>query len=146
MNSDDWYGFGYSVSISGDNAIVGAYADYGSSNLTGAAYLISNDGTSINQENIINFNKRDFNNFPNPFNPATTISFNLDTESNVSIAVYNVKGQKVTTLVDKHFENGSHTVTWNGKDSNNKSVSSGIYFYKISAGKSSAMKKMLLLK
>jgi flagellar hook assembly protein FlgD len=66
--------------------------------------------------------------------------------SGVIITVYNVKGQKVTTLVDKHFENGSHTVTWNGKDNNNKAVASGIYFYKISTGKSSAMKKMLLLK
>nr|MBC8416099.1 T9SS type A sorting domain-containing protein [Candidatus Cloacimonadota bacterium] len=85
-------------------------------------------------------------NYPNPFNPSTTISFSLKNSSNVKLTVYNVKGQKVTTLVDKHFENGSHTVTWNGKDSNNKSVSSGIYFYKISSGKSSAMKKMLLLK
>jgi flagellar hook assembly protein FlgD len=57
-----------------------------------------------------------------------------------------LKGQKVTTLIDKHIENGSHTVTWDGKNNNNKSVSSGIYFYKLSAGKETAMKKMLLLK
>ena len=85
-------------------------------------------------------------NYPNPFNPSTIISFSLNNSSNVKLTVYNVKGQKVTTLVDKHFENGSHTVTWNGKNNNNKAVASGIYFYKISAGKSSAMKKMLLLK
>ena len=85
-------------------------------------------------------------NYPNPFNPTTTISFSLIKDSNVEISVYNIKGQKVTKLVDKHFENGSHTVTWNGKDNNNKYVSTGIYFYKISAGRSSAMKKMLLLK
>ena len=85
-------------------------------------------------------------NYPNPFNPTTTISFDLASESDVIITVYNIKGQKVTTLTDNHFENGSHTVTWNGKDSNNRSVASGIYFFKITAGKSSAMKKMLLLK
>jgi len=85
-------------------------------------------------------------NYPNPFNPSTTISFDLASECDVSLTVYNIKGQKVTKLIDKHFENGSHTLTWNGKDSNNKSVSSGIYFYKFSAGKSSATKKMLLLK
>ncbi|MCK4655097.1 MAG: T9SS type A sorting domain-containing protein [Candidatus Cloacimonetes bacterium] len=85
-------------------------------------------------------------NYPNPFNPSTNISFDISSESDVSITVYNVKGQKVTMLVDKHFENGSHTVTWNGKDSNNKSVSTGIYFYKISAGKETQVKKMLLLK
>jgi hypothetical protein len=86
-------------------------------------------------------------NYPNPFNPTTTISFNIDNESDVSITVYNVKGQKVTTLVDKHFENGSHTVTWNGKDSKNKSVSSGIYFYKLNVNnKTEAVKKCLLLK
>ena len=92
-------------------------------------------------------------NFPNPFNPSgagssptTTIAFTLSSETDVSITIYNIKGQKVTTLVDKHFENGSHIVTWNGKDSNEKSVTSGIYFYKIFTGKASAMKKMLLLK
>jgi predicted glutamine amidotransferase len=100
-----------------------------------------------NQEQIVQTNSIILHgNYPNPFNPSTNISFDISSESDVSITVYNVKGQKVTTLVDKHFENGSHTVTWNGKDSNNKSVSTGIYFYKISAGKETQVKKMLLLK
>ena len=85
-------------------------------------------------------------NFPNPLNPTTTISFDLASESNVSIIVYNIKGQKVTTLTDNHFENGSHTVTWNGTDENYKSVASGLYFYKLSSGKETQVKKMLLLK
>ncbi|MCK4653274.1 MAG: T9SS type A sorting domain-containing protein, partial [Candidatus Cloacimonetes bacterium] len=86
------------------------------------------------------------NNYPNPFNPSTTISFDLPKESDVEITVYNIRGQKVKTLTNDHFEKGTHSVVWNGTDTNNKSVASGIYFYKISAGKSSAMKKMLLLK
>lgn len=85
-------------------------------------------------------------NFPNPFNPTTTISFDLASESNVNITVYNVKGQEVKQLVSDQFTAGQHSIEWNGKDTNNKSVSSGIYFYQISAGESSAMRKMLLLK
>jgi len=85
-------------------------------------------------------------NFPNPFNPTTTISFDLASESNVNITVYNVKGQKVKQLMNEQLLVGQHSIEWSGKDTNNKSVSSGIYFYKISAGKSTSMKKMLLLK
>ncbi|MCD6328773.1 MAG: T9SS type A sorting domain-containing protein, partial [Candidatus Cloacimonetes bacterium] len=94
---------------------------------------------------------------PNPFTTSTTISFNATTRLHsvtprqanfhklTQIKIYNIKGQEVTILTDNHFENGSHTVTWNGKDSNDKSVASGIYFFKITAGKETAMKKMLLL-
>jgi len=85
-------------------------------------------------------------NYPNPFNPTTTISFSLTSESDVSITVYNVKGQQVKQLVNDQLSAGSHTVEWSGKDNSNKSVASGIYYYKISAGKDTAMKKMLLLK
>ncbi|MDP8203790.1 MAG: T9SS type A sorting domain-containing protein [Candidatus Tenebribacter mawsonii] len=85
-------------------------------------------------------------NFPNPFNPTTTISFDLASESDVSIIVYNVKGQKVKQLINEQLSIGQHSIEWDGKDSNNKSIASGIYFYKISAGKSTSMKKMLLLK
>ncbi len=85
-------------------------------------------------------------NYPNPFNPTTTISFDLASESNVNITVYNVKGQKVKQLVNDQLSAGQHSIVWNGKDNNNKSVASGLYFYKISTGKSTSMKKMLLLK
>ncbi|MCF7858808.1 MAG: T9SS type A sorting domain-containing protein [Candidatus Cloacimonetes bacterium] len=85
-------------------------------------------------------------NYPNPFNPSTTISFNLAAVSNVSLAVYNVRGQKVIQLMNELLSIGQHSVEWNGKDSTNKSVASGIYYYKISSGKDSAINKMLLLK
>ena len=65
---------------------------------------------------------------------------------NVSVDVYNVKGQKVKHLMNEQLSVGQHSIEWNSKDSNNKAIASGIYFYKISAGKSSAMRKMLLLK
>jgi len=97
------------------------------------------------EEEIVTANVT-LSNYPNPFNPTTNINFSLPEDSNVELSIYNVKGQKVTTLTNEFLVKGLHSIEWNGKDTNNKSVSSGIYFYKISSGKTSAMKKMLLLK
>ena len=86
-------------------------------------------------------------NYPNPFNPSTTISFNLTTESteNSELIIYNLKGQKIKTFtVLPSGNNGS--ISWDGTNSNDQPVSSGIYFYKLNAGKETAMRKMLLLK
>jgi len=85
-------------------------------------------------------------NYPNPFNPETTISFSLQNNSNVELSVYNIKGQLVKTLVNEIKEKGIHTAVWNGLDDNHKSVSSGIYLYKLQVEKSTFIKKMLLLK
>ncbi len=92
-------------------------------------------------------------NYPNPFNPETTIFFNLTTEHTESteLIIYNIKGQKIRTLgcinrVDVKATESLHHVVWNGKDDNNKPVSTGIYFYKLIAGEYSKTKKMLLLK
>ncbi len=85
--------------------------------------------------------------YPNPFNPATTIKFSISEDSNIDLSVYNVKGQKVKSLIKNELEGGSHQVTWKGKDSTGKSVTSGIYFYKIEVnGVTKGMKKILLLK
>ena len=87
------------------------------------------------------------NNFPNPFNPSTTISFSIPEECNIELSIYNIKGQKVKTLVKEKFESGKHSVIWFGKDNSNKKCSSGIYFYQLKVnGKSRAIKKCLLLK
>jgi hypothetical protein len=90
-------------------------------------------------------------NFPNPFNPETTISFSVtQTLSFVTLEIYNVKGQKVKTFdtLNPDLSGGTskYSVVWNGKDSNNKSVASGIYFYKLMVGDYSKTKKMILLK
>jgi len=90
-------------------------------------------------------------NYPNPFNPSTTISFNLITENTEStkLEIYNLKGQKVKKfdVILSGVEGESDSVTWNGTDSNNKPVSSGIYFYKLIVDKKVvANKKMLMLK
>ncbi len=108
--------------------------------------LYDQDETEEPINNDIVNAKVEANNYPNPFNPTTIISFSIHEDSKVELNVYNVKGQLVKTLVNDFLEKGKHTVEWNGSDSSNKTVASGIYFYKVSSGKSSAMKKMLLLK
>ena len=86
-------------------------------------------------------------NYPNPFNPSTNISFNIKEDTDVEITIYNMKGQKVKTLVDEKFEQGQHKVEWNGTDSASKSVGSGVYFYKVDYnGRTQAVKKCVMLK
>ena len=88
-----------------------------------------------------------WNIYPNPFNPETTISFSIPESGDVELSVYNVKGQKVTTLVDSRLDSGNHSVSWQGKDSNGDSVSSGIYLYRLRIdNQNRAVQKGLLLK
>jgi hypothetical protein len=109
-------------------------------------------------------------NYPNPFNPETTIVFSVGNAfmrseknvggtdksvggtdksvpySRVSIDIYNIKGQKVRKLVDDIYPAGTHKVTWNGTDNNGKAVSSGIYFYRMAMDNYTSVKRMVLLK
>ncbi len=87
-----------------------------------------------------------YQNYPNPFNPITTINYSLKKESKVSLTIYNIKGQKVKQLVNDQLPTGQYVAGWNGKDDNNKSVSSGIYFYKLKAEGYVKTKRMILLK
>jgi len=84
-------------------------------------------------------------NTPNPFNPATTISYTLPKAADVRLTVYNIFGQEVCTLVDENVSAGRQTVTWDGADHRGNQVSSGVYFYRLKAGKFTAMKKMILV-
>ena len=85
--------------------------------------------------------------YPNPFNPTTTISFSVPAESHAELSIYNIKGQKVKTLINDQLSAGEHSVVWDGKDDNNKPVGSGIYFYQLRIdGNSKAINKMILMK
>jgi hypothetical protein len=79
-------------------------------------------------------------NYPNPFNPTTTVGFSLPVNSDVTLTIYNVNGQKVTEFKDT-FEAGEHSFEWDAAAS-----ASGVYFYRLTAGDFSAVKKMVLLK
>ena len=88
-------------------------------------------------------------NSPNPFNPSTTISYAVPESSAgvmVKMAVYNIRGQKVITLVDELKEAGNYTVNWDGRDLSGSRVSSGVYFYRINAGDFTAVRKMVIVK
>jgi len=86
-------------------------------------------------------------NYPNPFNPETTISFTLkDNTLSLKLNIYNIKGQLVKTLYDGALQKGQHSFVWNGTDETNCQVSSGVYFYRLSNGKESRQRKMVLLK
>jgi hypothetical protein len=83
-------------------------------------------------------------NFPNPFNPITTIQFNLPQNSPVKLTVYNILGQTIITLIDGQRLAGTHYITWDGKDPQGNQVASGIYFCKIAAGDFIQIRKMIL--
>ena len=103
------------------------------------------DYVEVNEETILN--TFSLQNYPNPFNPETKINYNIPEEGKVELSIYNIKGQKVKTLVNETQVNGEHTVVWNGTNKNNKRVSSGVYFYKLELNDSKLLiNKMLLLK
>jgi photosystem II stability/assembly factor-like uncharacterized protein len=85
-------------------------------------------------------------NFPNPFNPATTISFSLPVTSEVLLEVLNTNGQLVRTLLQERREAGAHVVNWDGRDEQGRGVTSGMYFYQLHAGRQVLQKKLLLLR
>ncbi len=85
-------------------------------------------------------------NFPNPFNPTTTITYGMRTPDRVIVRVYDSHGAIVRTLVDEYQASGSHRVEWDGKDDVGRAVASGIYYYRVSAGAASAARRMVLLK
>ncbi len=85
-------------------------------------------------------------NYPNPFNPDTIIRFGLKDASKVRINVFNIKGQLVKTLINEDRPAGNHSVVWNGRDNNNKSVSSGVYLYRMETATYNKTMKMMLMK
>lgn len=111
---------------------------------------IALEGTGImvgNDPNLIPLKTELTGNYPNPFNPTTDIKFAIKDAGKVTIDIYNIKGAKVTTLVNEEMEPGYYTARWNGKDANSKNVSSGVYFYKMKAGgRYTSTRKMIMLK
>ena len=103
---------------------------------------VDNSSLEINHSDDYNLN-----NYPNPFNPTTSISFNIQQDAQVKLQIYNVKGQKVKNLCNEILEKGNHTIIWNGENANGNSASSGVYFYKLKLnGKTETVKKCLLMK
>ncbi|MDH5271362.1 MAG: T9SS type A sorting domain-containing protein, partial [Candidatus Krumholzibacteria bacterium] len=85
-------------------------------------------------------------NTPNPFNPTTTISYVLPAKGRAVLRVYAADGRLVRTLVDGVLDAGAHEMTWDGRDDRGRLVASGVYFYRLEAGRFQDAKKMVLLK
>jgi len=86
-----------------------------------------------------------YENFPNPFNPTTTISYSLKDAHNIRLTILNSLGQKIRTLLDDHQTAGIHTVQWDGRNAYGEQVSSGVYFYRLEAGTFVKTKRMMLI-
>jgi flagellar hook assembly protein FlgD len=87
-----------------------------------------------------------YNNYPNPFNPITTLSYDLPENSFVNITIYNLLGREVRRLINQTQDAGFKSVIWNATNNQGNPVSAGLYLYQIRAGKYVQTKKMLLLK
>ncbi|MGB2989465.1 MAG: FlgD immunoglobulin-like domain containing protein [Candidatus Zixiibacteriota bacterium] len=85
-------------------------------------------------------------NYPNPFNPETDISFTLPIRTHASLTIYNIEGKKVRTLASREMDVGTHTVHWNGRDEAGNPVASGIYFYRLKTRDFDQTQKMVLMK
>ena len=85
-------------------------------------------------------------NYPNPFNPSTNISYNLSQAGKIKLEVFNVKGQKIKTLVNEYQDAGKYNVNWQGKDELNRNAASGVYLYQLTTGEYTITRKMILLK
>ena len=120
---------------------------------TGGMYVMVDDISIVermvvsNQDNEINVvNPISASNYPNPFNPETTISFDMPQAGKANVQIYNLRGQLVKTLLNNQVSAGTQNIIWNGRDSKNNSVASGVYFYRIKTANETIQKKMVLQK
>ncbi|MDD3563595.1 MAG: T9SS type A sorting domain-containing protein, partial [Candidatus Cloacimonetes bacterium] len=102
--------------------------------------LSNNDGTAPQITKMLN------QNYPNPFNPETSISFDMPANGNAKLEIYNVKGQLVKSLFDGTATFGRTSLVWNSTDNSGQTVTSGIYFYRLSTDHHSETRKMMLMK
>ncbi len=85
-------------------------------------------------------------NYPNPLNPSTTITFYLPSEGHVTLRVFDASGREVARLLDAVTSAGEHVVDWDGKDSGGNTLNSGVYFYELRTAAEIESKKMILLR
>ncbi len=114
----------------------------------GSVHLYFENSQAVSDENniFVPASVMLFDNYPEPFNASTTIQFELSSDSYVELVVYNLLGQKVTTLADDYYSSGRHSASWNGLGQNGLESASGVYFYRIRTNQGAVSRKMLLLK
>jgi hypothetical protein len=87
-----------------------------------------------------------YQNFPNPFNPATNIRFEINESHKVTLKIFDNSGRLITTLIDNVMNPGGHEISWNGLDYKGQPVASGVYYYKLTAGDFKSAKRMILMR
>ena len=109
--------------------------------------LKDSPATGIDEHNVLNNNFTLAQNYPNPFNSSTVISYQLSTDSQVNLCIYDISGKIVLNLVNRKESAGNHSVVWNGKDDRGNVVSLGVYFYRLETnGNLSQINRMVLIK
>ncbi len=111
-------------------------------NLYSSSMLVSVDDPANDKPSKVEL----YPNYPNPFNPSTTIKYYLPKNEKVELKIFNILGQEVKTLVHSIQKNGEQKITWNGTNDRGQTVSSGVYVYRLKAGSSVLTKKMILLR
>ncbi len=111
----------------------------------GYPYLQSDNSVANDNTDVLNLSYN-LTNYPNPFNPETTISFNMPQAGKANVQIYNLRGQLVKTLLNDQVSVGIKNVVWNGTDAQNRPVASGLYFYRVKTDKNTIQRKMLLQK
>ncbi|MDH4037178.1 MAG: right-handed parallel beta-helix repeat-containing protein [Candidatus Krumholzibacteria bacterium] len=111
-----------------------------------AATMTGSVGRQLDTEIARVYHDRLEQNFPNPFNPTTTLAFSIKAGAHVTLTIYDVAGRRVRDLVDEQRAPGAYRVVWDGRNENGAPVSTGVYFYKLVAGAFTATRKMTLLK
>lgn len=126
------------LDLSGNPRIYGEMIDIG-------AYEWNPD-VSIDNDELIIIKKVTISNYPNPFNKSTKISFSILKNCVVNLSIFNIRGQKVKTLINENMQNCKHSIIWSGLNEQNQPVDSGIYLYKIKTENQETVKRMILLK
>ncbi|MGE5431610.1 MAG: discoidin domain-containing protein, partial [Syntrophomonadaceae bacterium] len=106
----------------------------------------STTGTKNNESVQEHFSYRLMDNYPNPFNPATTITYEVAERSHVRIDIINLLGQVIATLTNSEQNPGVYSIRWNGRDDAGRSAASGVYLYRMQSDNFSQIKKLLLMK
>lgn len=109
-------------------------------------FIVQSENTAVRSEGTTPLSFRLFQNFPNPFNPETTIAFTIPATEQVRLDVFNAIGQHIRTLVNRTIQAGTHQVTWDGRDDSGREVAGGLYLYRLRTERSVMTKQLLLLK
>jgi poly-gamma-glutamate capsule biosynthesis protein CapA/YwtB (metallophosphatase superfamily) len=135
-NPNDYYW----MQIKADEELLYASVNYTEVMYSGITSYIDDEEIIVPEEFVL------YQNFPNPFNPVTNIQYDLPVYTNVQLKIYDILGREVRMIINESQPPGKNVLHWDGKDNNGRTVSSGVYFYRLQTSEFSKTKKLMLLK